>query len=134
MKKKLLLNFSNSLVNKPITYSLINKYNLEINILRAFIDNSIKGTLLLQLNGNQNDIEAAIEYLSNTGVCVDIIESTISIDENECVHCGACTSVCTVNALKLDKDTWKLVFNSKKCLECKNCIDACPVGSITSII
>lgn len=55
----------------------------------------------------------------------------INIDKNSCVHCGACTAVCSTNALKIDKSKWIIRYNSSKCTNCGNCIVACPLRAIT---
>ncbi len=47
-------------------------------------------------------------------------------DEPECVHCGACVSLCAFDALLMVDS--KLVFQPQKCVNCMICSDACPVG------
>ncbi len=49
-----------------------------------------------------------------------------SKDEPECVHCGACVSVCEFDALTMVNG--KRVFEPEKCTNCLICIDTCPIG------
>ncbi len=52
---------------------------------------------------------------------------TWKIDNNRCLHCGGCVSVCPVAALEL-KDN--VVFDGKLCTLCGVCEKACPVEAI----
>jgi L-aspartate semialdehyde sulfurtransferase ferredoxin len=56
--------------------------------------------------------------------------SNITINKKLCVHCGACTAVCSVNALNIDPITAALSFTKEKCTKCSQCIDACPLRAI----
>jgi Fe-S-cluster-containing hydrogenase component 2 len=49
------------------------------------------------------------------------------------VNCGACTAVCTVDALRLNKDSI-LEFDNLKCIDCKLCVTACPVRAIDAVL
>ena len=54
----------------------------------------------------------------------------IYIDDNKCVHCGACRAVCKSNALKINKESYLLNFDEKKCVGCELCLSACPLRAI----
>ncbi|WP_432408366.1 NIL domain-containing protein [Wukongibacter sp. M2B1] len=133
MKKLLLLSFPTNLTGEPITYTLIKNYDLKINILRASIDYNIEGSLFLEVDGLEEKINLSIEYLKIVGVKVKVIKTAITINEDECVNCGACTSICEVGALTMSDD-WKISFHKDRCLDCKLCIKACPVRAIASIV
>lgn len=53
------------------------------------------------------------------------------IDPDLCIGCGACTYVCSTNALlKVDeKDVRKIILNIKKCTECQDCEKICPTDA-----
>jgi len=51
----------------------------------------------------------------------------ISIDENSCIHCGKCESVCKSSCIDLEK----VRVENSMCVSCFNCISVCPNGSIS---
>ena len=130
MKKKVLLTFPSNLTDTPITYSLIKNYDLKFNILRASIKYNVEGSLLLELDGTRENIDSGIKYLEDIGLQVDLIHTKVYWDEDTCIHCGACTSVCLSGALSMDKENWLISFNDEKCLGCELCVKACPLRAI----
>lgn len=52
----------------------------------------------------------------------------VTINEEECVACGACEGVCPQEALSVDD---KAKVDGDKCVDCGACIDACPAGAIS---
>ena len=130
IKKKLVLSFTEKVVTKPITYKLVKEFDLVFNILRAEITPDMEGKMLIELQGNDEQIQEAIVYLNNTGVTVREAAKDIMIDRDRCVDCGACTSICITRALNLDKKTGKLKFDRDKCILCELCLDCCPVTAI----
>jgi ferredoxin len=133
MIKKILLSFPQVATGKPMAMELIKTYHLDFNILKASIDDNIKGTLLLEVNGEEDDIKAGIIFLRENRIGVKDIQSIIEVDEKKCVSCGACTAVCVVNALEMDEN-WELIHHPDKCLECMLCVKACPTRAIHALI
>jgi len=133
MTKKILLSFPQKSAGQPMAMELIKTYHLDFNILKAFIDDNIKGTLLLEIKGEEADIEAGIVFLRQNQIGVKDIQSVVEVDENKCVSCGACTAVCAVGALEMTDD-WSLVHHDDKCLECMLCVKACPMRAIHAVI
>jgi ferredoxin len=130
IKKKLVLSFPEKVVTKPITYALVKEFDLVFNILRAEITPDMEGKMLIELQGTDQQIRDAIDYLNSVGVAVQEAAKDIMIDKDGCVDCGACTSICITQALTLDKKTKKLKFNKDKCILCGLCLDCCPVTAI----
>ena len=58
------------------------------------------------------------------------LNQQITVDQDRCIHCGACTAICLSGALSLDRDNWQLVFDSEKCVMCGLCVPACPLRLI----
>lgn len=131
MKTKLLLKFPASLTNTPITYDLIKAHDLKLNILKANIDFNLVGTLLFDVEGESKNIADAIKNLEDKGIYVDLLSSTICIDEGKCNECGLCTSVCLVKALSIKSPEFDLKFDSSKCVGCNHCIEVCPSRAIS---
>ncbi|MBN2795409.1 MAG: 4Fe-4S binding protein [Clostridia bacterium] len=134
MRTKMILKFPKAVTNEPITYELIKKYDLRINILKADINFKLEGHLIFDVDGNSKDIAGALEYLENLGVEADLITSTINIDSNKCVSCGLCTSACAVKALHLNREDWSLNYTELKCVGCNLCISTCPTRAITNTV
>jgi len=129
----MLLKFPAGLTKNTITYDLIKKYDLHLNILKAEINHKLEGILVYDIDGNSVKIAEALEYLQDLGVDAELVSNTIEIDRNACVHCGLCTSVCPSRALTLEKKTWVLLYDENKCVGCNRCIPSCPTRAITNI-
>jgi hypothetical protein len=50
--KRLVLNFPPHLIDQPVTFELVWKYNLKINILRARITPREQGRLVIEVSGS----------------------------------------------------------------------------------
>lgn len=122
---KLRLLFPAEQTAKPIAYHLVKDYDLVYNIFQAHVKPGMRGEMILEVIGDDSNLKKGIEFLENNGVSVDILTRSIKWDEEKCIHCGACTSVCPSGALSLDKDA-KLCFDDSKCIVCEMCVSACP--------
>lgn len=128
-KKKIVLTFPPNKVGKPITYHLVKDFDLVINILRAEIYEEKTGRMVLEVQGEQQNIDSGIKFLEEEGVAIQEAARDIILDTDACIDCGACTSVCLPDALKLDKE-FNLVLDKEKCILCELCVTACPVRVI----
>ena len=133
-KRRIVLTFPSSLVNKPITYHLVKTYNLVINILRARVTPEEEGKLVIDVEGDEEKLGKGIEYLKSLGVHIQLLARDIVWREEKCTHCTACITICPTEALTLDRKTWKVSFNKDKCIACELCIPACPYKAIEILI
>lgn len=124
-----LLYFSPDLINEPITYRMVKDFDLMINILKAEIDDT-GGRLIISFEGSPAQIKSAIKYLTDNKVQIQELNEYVRKDEDKCTNCGACVSICPVNALVVEKPSWKIVFLNDKCIACGMCMDACPTGAM----
>ncbi|ERN43180.1 formate hydrogenlyase subunit 6/NADH:ubiquinone oxidoreductase subunit (chain I) [Rubidibacter lacunae KORDI 51-2] len=132
MKKRVTLTFPRDRVPVPITYRLAKDFNVAANIIRAHIAPNQVGKLVIELLGDIDAIEAAIDWMGSQGVSVSFASREILIDEDSCVDCGLCTGVCPSTALTLEPNSFKLLFTRSRCIVCEQCIPTCPVQAITT--
>ncbi|MDJ0680545.1 MAG: NIL domain-containing protein [Xenococcaceae cyanobacterium MO_167.B52] len=131
MKKRVTLTFPKNTVHLPIAYRLAKDFNIAANIIRAQVAPNQVGKLVVQLQGDIDEIDAAIEWMRGIEIQVSQMSGEIAIDENLCVDCGLCTGVCPTEALTLDQDTFRLKFLRSRCVVCEQCIPTCPVEAIS---
>jgi len=130
ISKRVILIFPPSLAGEPITYRLVKDYNLIMNILRAKLIPKDEGRLVLELTGEESDIEDGLKFLTEQGVSIEPLAKDLQFDEESCVHCGFCTAVCFQDALSINPQTRRLEFNRDKCVLCEQCEEICPLGVI----
>ena len=119
---KLLVNFSRGKGRKPIIAQVVRDTGVLINVERALIDSS-EGEALIDVPDDQCKLVS--DTMISLGARVHILENGVSLDESECVDCGACISICPREVFSFDVD-WKLSLDEKRCVLCGKCVDACP--------
>ncbi|TVQ58868.1 MAG: 4Fe-4S dicluster domain-containing protein [Spirulina sp. DLM2.Bin59] len=132
MKKRVTLTFPRRTVHMPITYRLAKEFNVAANIIRAQVAPNQVGKLVVELLGDIDELEAAIDWMRSQDVGVSFASREIVIDENICVDCGLCTGVCPTEALNLHPQTFQLQFMRSRCVVCEQCIPTCPVQAIST--
>ncbi|MFH1612309.1 MAG: 4Fe-4S binding protein [bacterium] len=130
MISKIVLKFPYRLVNQPIVCKLVKDYNLEFNILKAYITPQEEGLLILELKGENEQYNKGIYYLTQIGVKIQLLSQDIIRNNARCTHCGACISVCPTDALIIDPITRKVNFYDNKCIACELCVSACPTRAM----
>jgi L-aspartate semialdehyde sulfurtransferase ferredoxin len=130
MKKRIILRFKRNTIDKPIVYKLVKDYDLVFNILRANILPRAESMMVMEIEGSQENFDKGIEYLRSLSIDTEPIEQDINRDDTKCVHCGVCTSVCTPDALSIDRSTMKVSFDYEKCVACELCVKVCPVKAM----
>ncbi len=124
---KLLVNFSRKKGRKPIIAQVVRDTGVLINVERAVIDSS-EGEALIDVPDDQCRLVS--DSMISLGANVRILEHGISLNESECVDCGACISICPREVFSMDND-WKLQLAEEKCVLCGKCIEACPHQALT---
>lgn len=128
-----LLIFNQKIMYKPIIYRLAGDFNIIFNVLEAKILPKQEGRIILELQGEEENLNRCIEYLKREQVQVEVLADKMHRDETRCIHCGACTAVCRTDALAIDRRTMEVVFTPEKCVACGLCIVACPVKAMSGI-
>lgn len=131
MKRRINLTFPQRAIGIPITYRLARDFNVAANIIRAQVAPNQIGKMVLELLGDIDQIDSAIEWMRSLEISVSLHGKEIMIDEDICVDCGLCTGVCPTTALTLNSHSFRLSFNRSQCIVCEQCIVACPVDAIT---
>jgi len=92
---KLMLHVAPGIVRYPVVASVILETGALVNIERASID-AVSGEIVLEAPADK--VQEVIEAFERRGVKVVPLEIPVVRDENECVHCGACVSICPPSA------------------------------------
>ncbi len=132
MRKRITLTFPKQTVQMPMTYRLARDFNVATNIIRAQVAPNQVGKAVVELSGDIDQLEAALDWLRAQNIEVSQANPEILIDEEQCVECGLCTGVCPTEALTLDRQSFRLMFQRSRCVVCEQCIATCPVEAITT--
>jgi len=72
-KQRFMFTFNEEQIQEPIIYNLGQQFALITNIHRADLSKD-EGWVLLDLEGNENDIEQGIAWVTSKGVRVDPVD------------------------------------------------------------
>jgi Fe-S-cluster-containing dehydrogenase component len=135
IKKTFVLSFPEAVVQQPIAYHLVKDYNWIINILRARVNPNEnldeEGMLVLEVQGQATSIDAGLDYLSRIGVHYEPLAQDVIWNEDRCIHCTACTSLCPTGALSASRPAMLVSFDKEKCIACEACLKVCSYQALT---
>jgi len=120
------LEFSPKIVNKATISDLMKNYDITFNIHRADITPK-GGKMLVEISGNQS--KEGVEFLEREGISVSPIKRVVKKDEEKCIDCGACVSLCPVKAITCTDD-WTIEVDDQICIGCDFCTSSCPTRAI----
>jgi ferredoxin len=133
ISRNMLLVFPQEIMYKPLIYRLVREFDLVFNLLEAKILPRREGRIIVELRGPKEAVTAGIDFLEAEGVEIKTIAEQIERDEEKCVHCGACTAVCRVGALAIDRESMEVLFHADKCVACGQCETACPMRALCGV-
>ncbi|MBW2064195.1 MAG: 4Fe-4S binding protein [Deltaproteobacteria bacterium] len=128
--KKIVLHFPEDKADQPMVCRLAKQYNLDFNILKAFITAEEGGLLVLELTGDKKDFENGLDYLKGVGVKVQPLSQDVQRNESRCTHCSVCVTVCPTEAFEVEPETKMVLFHHEKCVACEQCVKICPVRAM----
>jgi ABC-type methionine transport system ATPase subunit len=70
MKRRVLITYPADLVQEPIIYKMVKQFDVAPNIRRADVTADV-GWLIMELDGEEENIEAALQWATEIGVRVD---------------------------------------------------------------
>jgi len=75
-KRRVMFPFPPELIDEPIIYNLSRQFNVVTNIRRADVSGD-KGWVVLELEGEENNIEQGIAWVTAKGVRVDPVTGDV---------------------------------------------------------
>ena len=76
MKRRVRLTFPQSLIKEPVIFTMAKKYDVMPNIRRARVTASV-GEMVLELDGKDEAVDAAINDLRGQGIDVESVEGDV---------------------------------------------------------
>jgi len=76
VKRSVMFTFPQDLIKEPIIYNLSQQFNVITNIRRADVSED-KGWVVLELEGEEKDIEEGIAWMTSKGVRIDPVSGDI---------------------------------------------------------
>jgi len=72
-KRRVIFTFNEEQIRDPLIHNLGQQFNLITNIRRADLSED-KGWIVLELEGDENDIEQGIAWITSKGVRIDPVD------------------------------------------------------------
>ncbi|HHN65221.1 MAG TPA: ferredoxin [Nitrospirae bacterium] len=76
MKLRVKLTFPQHLIKEPVLFTMAKKYDVMPNIRRARVTETV-GEMILELEGEEKNLEDGIQSLKDQGVEVELVEGDI---------------------------------------------------------
>jgi ferredoxin len=127
---RILLRFSEKIVEQPIISQIILELKVPINIITAYVNNK-GGEVLAEVP--EESLDKIVKAFRKKGATVSL-PKLIEVDTEKCISCGSCVALCPVEAITMADDL-SVEFNKEKCVgsTCSACVDACPARAIKSV-
>jgi ferredoxin len=127
MEMRLLLKFDSKTIKVPVISRATLETGALINILRDTVG-ARKGEIIIEVEDDKvQEVEKIIEEL---GVEVAELVGAITKDEERCVHCGACISICPTEVFTFNGEK-KVIVEAEKCIHCGACVKVCPTEALS---
>ena len=124
---RLLLRFDSKTVREPVISRTTLETGALINILRASVG-ARRGEILIEIEDKKaKEVEEVLERLG-----VDVVElaEAVQKDDELCVHCGACVSICPTEAITFNGER-RVVITAEKCVHCGACVKVSPTKALS---
>jgi len=74
--QRITLVYPEALIKEPVLFQMVKEFDVIPNIRRARVSETV-GEMVVELNGNEGDLERAVAYLREQGVQVDAVEGDV---------------------------------------------------------
>ena len=126
-ERRIVLHYPRTLIDQPIVSTLVKKFDLTVNILRASILPDQEGVMVVGLEGTEENVEKGVAWVEEQGVRVQALSVDVVRDDDVCTQCGHCIVVCPTGALRIDdRESQYVIFDTDECIACELCVAACP--------
>ncbi len=123
---KFLLYVTPEIIARPLIAETVLETGALLNVDRADIKPS-GGEIIIDVPLDRYDEVTAA--LIKRGAKIIPLEQPVIKDDDECINCGACISVCPTGVISFD-EKWCVVMDVSKCVQCGLCITMCPHGAL----
>ncbi len=76
MKRRVKLTFPQYLIREPVIFTMAKKFDVLPNIRRARVTDSV-GEMILELEGEEQNLDKGIKSLQEQGIDVELIEGDV---------------------------------------------------------
>lgn len=76
MKTRIKLTFPQNLIKEPVIFTMAKKFDIIPNIRRARVTETV-GEMVMELEGEEENIQQGIESIKQQGVDVELVEGDI---------------------------------------------------------
>jgi len=76
MKKRVKLTFPQQLIKEPVIFTMAKQFNVMPNIRRARVTETV-GEMILELEGEEGDLEKGMHWLRGRGIEIEFIEGDV---------------------------------------------------------
>jgi hypothetical protein len=107
--KNIMLHYPRHLTEKPVISDLIKRYDLTVNISRARIDPDEEGTLVMEISGLRENVEAGLGFLRDLGITYKLVSKIdravmqVAFFKDRCIACGLCVPACPYQAMEMSE-------------------------------
>ena len=129
-RKIIQLTFSPENSGLPVMCHVVRAYDVTYNIVASQTTLGKEGYLTVEMWGDDDKCQAALQYLRDQGIIITPACNHVSRDDDSCMHCGMCIAVCPFNALTIDRESRLVHCDEEKCTACGMCTRICPVGAM----
>lgn len=112
---------------EPIIARTVLDTGVLVNVERAYIE-SMSGEVLVEVP--DSEAKRVCDRLKELGAEVERLEDSVNRNEDECIDCGECISICPQNVFSFDEE-WNIKMRQEDCVLCGKCVEACPHSALS---